>query len=289
MTQAFVMVLRTLSAREDSQLAWLMALEDPRIGKAVDRMMARPSEAHSVGSLADVAGMSRSAFAERFLAQRERPLEELERRLVVPLVLPDGTDAREQTGPLPKSDVVHPVDDVAPTLEQRERPVELAAQRKKLGDVDLHGDLLVGNAGHPMCPAWAAALNWATAAAVGQTRPMPAGQSRKSETIHAKVIQRSGCPVLLSTPAPMSTAPSMVPRNRTTDSMRPPYRHPMPSAGRGHRGRATVVGSLRGGERMRLGWILALVWVPGVALAGPTAQGVRQMAVTIRDVMGFSF
>jgi len=66
MTQCLVYFLREVAS--GGPLPWLNALEDPRLGRAVDRVLEAPAAPHTVESLAEVASMSRSAFAERFTA-----------------------------------------------------------------------------------------------------------------------------------------------------------------------------------------------------------------------------
>jgi len=66
MTQLLIHMLRTLSSQSDSDLAWLRALGDPRLARAIDQIMADPFASHSVESLAEAANMSRSAFAKHF-------------------------------------------------------------------------------------------------------------------------------------------------------------------------------------------------------------------------------
>jgi AraC-like DNA-binding protein len=68
MTQLLVHMLRALVVQSTSSLAWLNALDDPRMARVIDRIMADPFAAHTVESLADVAHMSRSAFAKQFQA-----------------------------------------------------------------------------------------------------------------------------------------------------------------------------------------------------------------------------
>lgn len=68
MTQLLVHMLRTLAGQPTSSLAWLRALDDPRLARAIDRIMEDPFAAHTVESLADTAHMSRSAFAKHFQA-----------------------------------------------------------------------------------------------------------------------------------------------------------------------------------------------------------------------------
>ena len=66
MTQLLVHMLRALSAQSDSSLAWLNALDDPRLARAIDRILEDPSAPHTVESLAESVNMSRSAFAKHF-------------------------------------------------------------------------------------------------------------------------------------------------------------------------------------------------------------------------------
>jgi hypothetical protein len=57
MTQLLVHMLRELAARSDADLAWLRALKDPRLGQAIDRIMADPFAQHT--------GMSPAEFRSR--------------------------------------------------------------------------------------------------------------------------------------------------------------------------------------------------------------------------------
>lgn len=54
-------------------LPWLDALEDSRLGRAIDRILEAPSARHTVDSLAAAASMSRSAFAEKFTGAFGQP------------------------------------------------------------------------------------------------------------------------------------------------------------------------------------------------------------------------
>jgi len=65
MTQCLVHFLRETASR--GPLPWLSALDDPRLGRAIDRVLEDPAAPHTVESLAGTASMSRSAFAERFV------------------------------------------------------------------------------------------------------------------------------------------------------------------------------------------------------------------------------
>jgi AraC-like DNA-binding protein len=66
MTQCLVYFLREVAAR--GPLPWLTALDDARLGRALDRVLESPAAAHTVESLAEAASMSRSAFTDRFAA-----------------------------------------------------------------------------------------------------------------------------------------------------------------------------------------------------------------------------
>lgn len=71
MSQCLVILLRRLTEGTAAPAAWLAALQDPRLAKALERILEDPAANHTVESLAVVAGMSRSAFAERFRAAFE--------------------------------------------------------------------------------------------------------------------------------------------------------------------------------------------------------------------------
>ena len=76
MKQCLVLLMRNLLARGGAETALFSALADPRLARAVSAVLARPGSAHTVQSLAAEAGMSRSAFAERFVAAYgESPFE----------------------------------------------------------------------------------------------------------------------------------------------------------------------------------------------------------------------
>jgi transcriptional regulator GlxA family with amidase domain len=66
MTQLLVYMFRTLSEQSESNLAWLNALDDPRLAQAIDKILEDPGALHTVESLADVACMSRSTFSKHF-------------------------------------------------------------------------------------------------------------------------------------------------------------------------------------------------------------------------------
>jgi len=66
MTQLLVHMLRSLAADSSAKLAWLNALNDPRLARAIDQILKDPFAPHTVESLADAVNMSRSAFAKHF-------------------------------------------------------------------------------------------------------------------------------------------------------------------------------------------------------------------------------
>lgn len=72
MTQCLIHLFRRLPATGADALPWLMALRDERLGRVVDTVLDDPGAAYSVESLADIAAMSRSAFAEHFAAAFDR-------------------------------------------------------------------------------------------------------------------------------------------------------------------------------------------------------------------------
>lgn len=67
-----VQMLRALSKREghcpddEPRSGWIGALTHPRLGAAIDAIHGAPERRWTVGALAGIAGMSRSAFAEAF-------------------------------------------------------------------------------------------------------------------------------------------------------------------------------------------------------------------------------
>lgn len=64
--QCVIDLLRRKMAANDASVSWLMALRDRRLWPVLREMLDAPGAAHSVESLADHAGMSRTRFAERF-------------------------------------------------------------------------------------------------------------------------------------------------------------------------------------------------------------------------------
>lgn len=66
MSQCIVYLLRHLCESGTCSLPWLVALDDERLARALDRILQNPGDPHTVESLAEVASMSRSVFAETF-------------------------------------------------------------------------------------------------------------------------------------------------------------------------------------------------------------------------------
>jgi AraC-like DNA-binding protein len=68
MNACLVDLFRRLCEGPDCALPWLEALHDPRMAAVLEVLLDQPERDHSLESLAAVATMSRSAFAERFRA-----------------------------------------------------------------------------------------------------------------------------------------------------------------------------------------------------------------------------
>jgi len=68
MQQCLVLVLRRHCESGECRVPWLVALEDERLGRAVQAILDKPAAPHTVERLAYIAGMSRSAFADHFRA-----------------------------------------------------------------------------------------------------------------------------------------------------------------------------------------------------------------------------
>ena len=66
MKQCLVLLLRQHLANSGITSPLFAALQDQRLARAIAAVLERPFQAHTVASLAGVAGMSRSVFAERF-------------------------------------------------------------------------------------------------------------------------------------------------------------------------------------------------------------------------------
>lgn len=62
----FTQAVRESAAKRPSNLGWMSGLIDARIGRALSAIHGDPAKPWSVAVLADIAGLSRSAFADRF-------------------------------------------------------------------------------------------------------------------------------------------------------------------------------------------------------------------------------
>jgi AraC-like DNA-binding protein len=71
MNECLVHLFRHLA--DKGPLPWLSALRDDQLGRSLDRIFEDLGGEHTVESLADVAGMSRSVFSESFSAAFGRP------------------------------------------------------------------------------------------------------------------------------------------------------------------------------------------------------------------------
>lgn len=77
----FVQAVRTYLESQEARLSgWLGALTDPRMGRALNYMYEKPDQKWTVEALGRMVGMSRSAFARRFIeVTGESPLNHLTR------------------------------------------------------------------------------------------------------------------------------------------------------------------------------------------------------------------
>lgn len=66
MTECLVHLFRCLARARNGTLPWIAALDDPRLARVVNRILDHPAAHHTVDSLAEIASMSRSAFAQHF-------------------------------------------------------------------------------------------------------------------------------------------------------------------------------------------------------------------------------
>jgi AraC-like DNA-binding protein len=66
MKQCLILLLRQHLTQAGAHSPFVIALQDRRLAAAITHVVEQPSAPHSVGSLAALANMSRSAFAERF-------------------------------------------------------------------------------------------------------------------------------------------------------------------------------------------------------------------------------
>ena len=73
MKQCLIYVLRQYCESGNCQVPWLTALNDPQLSKTLELMIDEPGHRFTLEILAEHAGMSRSAFAERFKSAFGRP------------------------------------------------------------------------------------------------------------------------------------------------------------------------------------------------------------------------
>ena len=66
--QCMIQLLRARLQAGDPALGWMTALKDERLWSALRLMLDEPGQSHTVDSLAQAAGTSRSSFAQRFAA-----------------------------------------------------------------------------------------------------------------------------------------------------------------------------------------------------------------------------
>jgi AraC-like DNA-binding protein len=122
MTECLVHLFRRLAADPGGSLPWVTALEDPRLGRAIDRMLEKPAADYTVDSLAETASMSRSAFAERFTAAFGRSPMNLLKHIRM-----------QHAGHLLRRDATLSVDDVAARVGYSSRSHFSEAFRKHHG------------------------------------------------------------------------------------------------------------------------------------------------------------
>jgi AraC family transcriptional activator of mtrCDE len=63
MNQYLVTIFRRLDEQAEGQLPWLWFLQSPRLTPVMEQVLAEPGLSHSLESLAEISGMSRSSFA----------------------------------------------------------------------------------------------------------------------------------------------------------------------------------------------------------------------------------
>jgi AraC-like DNA-binding protein len=81
MKQCLTLATRRQVERSDASFLPLIGFNDPRLTRALLTMMENPARDHSLDELAEVSGMSRSLFAERFTQAFDRPPMDMLRHL----------------------------------------------------------------------------------------------------------------------------------------------------------------------------------------------------------------
>ena len=71
--QCFIELLRIHGASSDCALAWLSALDDPRLSPVIDEIIEDPGRPYTLELLAGKCAMSRTTFSERFHGAFGRP------------------------------------------------------------------------------------------------------------------------------------------------------------------------------------------------------------------------
>jgi AraC-like DNA-binding protein len=79
--ELLILVLRRCRERGHLPEAWLAALDDPRLARPLEAMRDRPEHTFTVAELAELAGMSRTVFAARFMEAFAQPPFEFLTRL----------------------------------------------------------------------------------------------------------------------------------------------------------------------------------------------------------------
>jgi AraC-like DNA-binding protein len=79
--ELLILMLRRCRERGHLREAWLTAVDDPRLARPLAAMRDRPEHTFTVAELAELAGMSRTVFAARFVEALARPPLEFLTRL----------------------------------------------------------------------------------------------------------------------------------------------------------------------------------------------------------------
>jgi AraC family transcriptional activator of mtrCDE len=99
MNQCLISVFRRISADPDCPLPWLAALGDPGLGRVLGEILDHPEKPHSLETLAELAAMSRSVFAEKFHASFHRTpmnyVRDVRLRRAAQLLLREGASVEE--------------------------------------------------------------------------------------------------------------------------------------------------------------------------------------------------
>jgi AraC-like DNA-binding protein len=112
--QCLIHGLRKLQTGDDSALPWLNGMRDPELARALNAILRTPSAPHSLRSLAETAGLSKSVFSARFeqafgcaplaLLGHARRLETARRRPAsTAAATDDGPKTRTVRRPSPRS------------------------------------------------------------------------------------------------------------------------------------------------------------------------------------------